>query len=112
MAGQGFCGGGGCLPGSRPLPEQAPPAPPAAVRAGMAVAAGRGVFLRAGGLALVDQVVAFLAGRRGLAAGLQEAAARIAAAAGGAERAGLQQGSARTGRPSAGGRREIRPGVP
>jgi hypothetical protein len=63
MAGQGSCGGGGCLFGSRPLPEQVPPARPAAARAGMAVAAGHTVFLRAGGLragglALVDQVVA------------------------------------------------------
>jgi hypothetical protein len=53
MAGQGFCGGGGCLLSSRPLPEQVPPAPPAAAQAGMAVArrapfsCARAVYARA-----------------------------------------------------------------
>ena len=64
--------------------------------AGIAVAAGRAVTQRAGGvgaggLALAEQVVAVLGDGGGLAAGLGEPAAGLAAAAGGAARAGQQQ---------------------
>ena len=88
-------------------PEQVPLAALAVVGicAGIAVAAGRAVIQRAGGvvllfvvgrvgaggLALADQVVAVLAGGGGLAAGLGQSAAGLAAAAGGAARAGQQQ---------------------
>src|ERR1035441_415201 len=61
----------------------------------VAVAAGRAVpqvagRVGAGGVALVDEVVAGLAGSGGLAAGLLEPAPRVAAAAGGAARTGQQ----------------------
>src|ERR1035437_3672269 len=65
------------------------------VRVEVAVAAGRAVpqvagRVGAGGVALVDEVVAGLAGSGGLAAGLLEPAPRVAAAAGGAARTGQQ----------------------
>src|ERR1039457_3048404 len=61
------------------------------VRVEVAVAAGRAVpqvagRVGAGGVALVDEVVAGLAGSGGLAAGLPESAPRVAAAAGGGGR--------------------------
>ncbi len=93
-----FYGRGGSLRGGGPGPEQVPLATLAAVgiSAGIAAAVGRAVTQRAGGvgaggLALVDQVVAVLAGGGGFAAGLRESAAGLAAAAGGAARAGQQQ---------------------
>ena len=55
------------------------------------MAAFRTYSAGAGGLALVEQVVAVLAGGGGLTAGLGESAAGLAAAAGGAARAGQQQ---------------------
>jgi hypothetical protein len=71
-------------------------APETIVWAGMTVAVVRAVLLggrrlRAGGLALVDEVVAFPGDGGGLAAGLFEPAACRAAAAGGAARACQQQ---------------------
>jgi hypothetical protein len=79
-------------PASELVPEQAQPAPAAVACAAMGVAAGRAVPQRvrrvcAGGLALVDQVVAILADRGRLAAGLPEPASGGAAAAGGPPRA-------------------------
>jgi hypothetical protein len=65
MAGQGFCGGGGCLLGSRSLPNRClqPRRPPSGLAWPLPLGAVflRAGGLRAGGLALVDQVVAFLA---------------------------------------------------
>jgi hypothetical protein len=46
----------------------------------------------AGGIALVEQVVAVLADGGGLAAGVPEPTARLTAAAGGAPRTGQEQG--------------------
>jgi hypothetical protein len=87
-------GPGGSLRGGGSGPEYVPSAALAVVGicAGIAVAVGRPVTQRAGGLsagglALGDQVVAILGGGGGLAAGLGESAAGLAAAAGGAARA-------------------------
>jgi hypothetical protein len=73
------------MPVSGRAPEQAQPAPEAGC-AGVAVAAGCAVArgarrVGAGGLALVDQVVAILADSGRLLAGLPEPAARGAATA-------------------------------
>jgi len=75
-------GRGGGLRGGGSVPEQVPLATLAAagIFARLAAAAGRAAAQRAGGvgagtLALVDQVVAVLAGGGGLAAGLAESAA-------------------------------------
>jgi hypothetical protein len=81
-----FLGG---LPPSEPAPERER-------RLVAAVSAGRAVPLaarrvRAGGVALADQVVAILADSRGLLAGLPEPAAGGTSAAGGAPGAGQQQ---------------------
>jgi len=86
------CGG---LRGGGPAPEQMPHAALAAAFAGVAVTAGRAGAQRAGGggaggVALADQVVAVLADGGGLAPGLPQPAAGVAAAAGGAARAGQQ----------------------
>src|SRR4249919_483267 len=85
--------GAGVLPGGGPVPEQVQSAPETVVWAGMTVAVVRAVplggrRLRASGLALVDEVVAFLGDGGGLAAGLFESAAGVAATAGGAARTG------------------------
>ena len=68
----------------------------AVISAGTAAVVGRVVTQRAGGVragsvALAEQVVAVLADGGGLAAGLGESAAGLAAAAGGPARAGHQQ---------------------
>ncbi len=81
------------MPGSGSAPQQAQPAPAAVAWAGTGVAAGRAVAqsacrVGAGGLALVDEVVAIPADSGRLPAGLPEPAAGGAAPAGGAPRAG------------------------
>src|ERR1700683_28522 len=92
-----------CGRGGGPVPEQVPDAALAAVVfAVVVVFAGRVVAQRAGGVgaggvALADQVVAVLADGGGLAAGLPQAVAGLAAAAGGAGRGGQQEGQAARG---------------
>src|SRR5579859_7504614 len=98
-----LCGRGGGLPRGGTPPEQARPIAAAVVLAGVkasrrrAVAQGAG-GVGAGGVALADEVVAvladrggLLAGLGGLALGLPKPAPRRAAAAGGVPYAGQQQ---------------------
>ena len=96
LAGRRSWGFRGGLAGSGPASEQAQPARAAADRAGMGATAGGAVArrarrVRAGGVALGDQVVAILADRGRLLAGLPEPAAGGAAATRGTARAGQQQ---------------------
>lgn len=91
LAGNRFWRFDGGRPASELVPEQAQPAPAAVACAAMGVAAACRSPACApcmrGGLALVDQVVAILADRGRLAAGLPEPASGGAAAAGGPPRA-------------------------
>ena len=91
---------GALLRGSRPAPEQAlGQAGPAQARIaavpGDAVVARRAGGVGTGGVALAAQVVAVLADGGGLAAGLRQPAASVAAAAGGPAPRGPAAGSAR-----------------